>query len=184
MITMENIIRDGHETLRKKAMDVELPISNEDKETLNEMLIFLKNSQDEQLAKKYGLRSGVGLAAPQINISKKMLAVYISDDGKGNAIELQLVNPKIVSHSIQKAYLQGGEGCLSVDESIPGLVHRNFKITIQAYDIEGNLFKKRFKGYPAIVLQHEIDHLNGVMFYDHINQEAPFEPLQDAIEVN
>ncbi len=184
MITMENIIRDGHETLRKKAEEVELPVSTEDKETLNEMMEFLKNSQDEDLAKKYKLRSGVGLAAPQINVSKKMLAVYIQDDGKGNQIELQLINPKIVSHSVQKAYLNGGEGCLSVDEAKPGLVHRNYKITIQAYDIEGNQFKKRFKGYPAIVLQHEIDHLNGIMFYDYINEEDPFKPLDDAVEIN
>ncbi|EZX26356.1 peptide deformylase [Staphylococcus aureus C0673] len=184
MITMENIIRDGHETLRKKAEEVELPVSTEDKETLNKMMEFLKNSQDEDLAKKYKLRSGVGLAAPQINVSKKMLAVYIQDDGKGNQIELQLINPKIVSHSVQKAYLNGGEGCLSVDEAKPGLVHRNYKITIQAYDIEGNPFKKRFKGYPAIVLQHEIDHLNGIMFYDYINEEDPFKPLDDAVEIN
>lgn len=184
MITMENIIRDGHETLRKKAEEVELPVSTEDKETLNEMMEFLKNSQDEDLAIKYKLRSGVGLAAPQINVSKKMLAVYIQDDGKGNQIELQLINPKIVSHSVQKAYLNGGEGCLSVDEAKPGLVHRNYKITIQAYDIEGNPFKKRFKGYPAIVLQHEIDHLNGIMFYDYINEEDPFKPLDDAVEIN
>lgn len=184
MITMENIIRDGHETLRKKAEEVELPVSTEDKETLNEMMEFLKNSQDEDLAKKYKLRSGVGLAAPQINVSKKMLAVYIQDDGKGNQIELQLINPKIVSHSVQKAYLNGGEGCLSVDEAKPGLVHRNYKITIQAYDIEGNPFKKRFKGYPSIVLQHEIDHLNGIMFYDYINEEDPFKPLDDAVEIN
>jgi len=87
MITMENIIRDGHETLRKRAEEVELPVSTEDKETLNEMMEFLKNSQNEELAKKYKLRSGVGLAAPQINVSKKMLAVYIQDDGKGNQIE-------------------------------------------------------------------------------------------------
>ncbi|MCD8881576.1 peptide deformylase [Mammaliicoccus sciuri] len=184
MITMKNIIRDGHETLRKRAEEVELPVSTEDKETLNEMMEFLKNSQNEELAKKYKLRSGVGLAAPQINVSKKMLAVYIQDDGKGNQIELQLINPKIVSHSVQKAYLNGGEGCLSVDESKPGLVHRNYKVTIQAYDIEGNQFKKRFKGYPAIVLQHEIDHLNGIMFYDYINEEDPFKPLDDAVEIN
>ncbi|WP_323704863.1 peptide deformylase [Mammaliicoccus sp. Dog046] len=184
MITMENIIRDGHETLRNKAEEVKLPISTEDKTTLDEMLEFLKNSQDETIAKKYGLRSGVGLAAPQINVSKKMLAVYIQDDSKGNSIELQLVNPKIVSHSVQKAYLPGGEGCLSVDESKPGLVHRNYKVTIEAFDIDGTPFKKRFKGYPAIVLQHEIDHLNGVMFYDYINQNDPFKPLDDAVEVN
>ena len=75
MITMENIIRDGHETLRKKADEVAIPVSKEDQETLNEMLEFLKNSQDEELAKKYGLRSGVGLAA-QINVSKNVSRLY------------------------------------------------------------------------------------------------------------
>ena len=71
MLTMKDIIRDGHPTLREKAKDVEVPLSNEDRETLKAMRTFLINSQDEETANKYGLRSGVGLAAPQINISKK-----------------------------------------------------------------------------------------------------------------
>src|SRR5699024_10471963 len=86
----------------------------------------------------------------------------------------QLINPKIISHSVEQAYLGGGEGCLSVDENIEGYVVRHKRITVRAYDIEGNKLKLRFKGYPAIVIQHEIDHLNGIMFYDYIDEANPF----------
>lgn len=183
MLTMKDIIRDGHPTLREKAKEVELPISEEDRNTLKEMREFLINSQDEETANKYGLRSGVGLAAPQINISKRMIAVYLPDDGEGKSYDLMLVNPKIASHSIQEAYLPTGEGCLSVDENIPGLVHRKNRITVKAKDIDGNDVQMRLKGYPAIILQHEIDHLNGVMFYDYIDNDNPLKPHQDAVEV-
>ena len=106
---------------------------------------ILINSQDDDIAKKYGLRSGVGLAAPQINVSKRMIAVYLPDDGNGKAYDYMLVNPKIMSHSVQRAYLPTGEGCLSVDENIPGLVHRHFRVTIKALDIDGNEVKLRLK---------------------------------------
>ncbi|SCU33002.1 peptide deformylase [Staphylococcus xylosus] len=183
MLTMKDIIRDGHPTLRQKAQDVPLPISDENRNILKSMREFLINSQDEETANKYGLRSGVGLAAPQINVSKKMIAVYLPDDGDGKSYDLMLVNPKVVSHSIQEAYLPTGEGCLSVDENIPGLVHRKYRITVKATDIDGKEVKLRLKGYPAIVVQHEIDHINGVMFYDHINQNNPLQPHDDAVEV-
>ena len=182
MLTMKDIIRDGHPTLREKAKDVNLPLSEEDKNTLRDMREFLINSQDDEIAKKYGLRSGVGLAAPQINISKKMIAVYLPDDGEGKSYDYMLVNPKVISHSVQHAYLPTGEGCLSVDENIPGLVHRHYRTTIKAYDIDGNEVKLRLKGYPAIVFQHEIDHLNGIMFYDHIDDANPLAPHPDAVE--
>ncbi|MGO3050208.1 peptide deformylase [Staphylococcus casei] len=182
MLTMKDIIRDGHPTLREKAKDVQLPLSEEDRSTLLAMREFLINSQDDEIAQKYGLRSGVGLAAPQINISKKMIAVYLPDDGEGRSYDLMLVNPKIVSHSIQEAYLPTGEGCLSVDENIPGLVHRKNRITVKATDIDGNEVKLRLKGYPAIILQHEIDHINGIMFYDYIDPSNPLKPHDDAVE--
>ncbi|EHJ06742.1 peptide deformylase [Staphylococcus simiae] len=183
MLTMKDIIRDGHPTLREKANEVKLPLSNEDKETLKAMREFLINSQDDEISKRYGLRSGVGLAAPQINVAKRMIAVYLPDDGNGKSYDYMLVNPKIMSHSIQEAYLPTGEGCLSVDENIPGLVHRHHRVTIKAKDIDGNDINLRLKGYPAIVFQHEIDHLNGVMFYDHIDKDHPLQPHPDAVEV-
>ena len=74
-----------------------------------------------------------------------MIAVYLPDDGEGKSYDYMLVNPKVISHSVQHAYLPTGEGCLSVDENIPGLVHRHYRTTIKAYDIDGNEVKLRLK---------------------------------------
>ncbi|MCS4486706.1 peptide deformylase [Staphylococcus americanisciuri] len=183
MLTMKDIIRDGHPTLRQKAETLTFPLTDEERQTLLDMQEFLHNSQDPEIAEKYQLRSGVGLAAPQINVPKRMFAVYLPDDGNGKSYDLAIVNPKIVSHSVQDAYLPMGEGCLSVDEDIPGLVHRHHRVTIKGFDIDGNEVSYRLKGYAAIVFQHELDHLNGVMFYDHIDKDNPLTPKNGAIEL-
>ncbi|MCM3090360.1 MULTISPECIES: peptide deformylase [unclassified Cytobacillus] len=181
MLSMKDIIRDGHPTLRKIAAEVNLPPSSEDKQVLQEMLEYVKNSQDPELATKYGLRAGIGLAAPQINVSKRMIAVHVAYSGE--LFSYALFNPKIISHSVQRSYLSAGEGCLSVDESIPGFVPRYAKVTVKGTDLEGNELKLKLKGLPAIVFQHEIDHLNGIMFYDHINKQNPFQPIKNAIAI-
>ncbi|CAM3046635.1 peptide deformylase [Sporolactobacillus spathodeae] len=173
MITMDDIIREGNPILRQIAKDVVLPASDEEKEQLKAMLEFLKNSQDEEIAKKYHLRAGIGLAAPQIAISKRMIALFLDDDN-GKHFEYMLFNPKIVSHSIENTYLEGGEGCLSVDREVPGFVPRHARVKVKAFDIDGKPVTLRLKGYPAIAIQHEIDHLNGILFYDHINKDDPF----------
>jgi peptide deformylase len=88
------------------------------------------------------------------------------------------VNPKIIESSIKKTALQGGEGCLSVDKNHKGLVHRNYKIKMKAYNA---LINEEViitaTGYLAIVLQHEYDHLDGRFFYDRIDKNNPFTPL-------
>ncbi|MEI3598845.1 MULTISPECIES: peptide deformylase [unclassified Oceanobacillus] len=173
MITMKDIVREGHPSLTKVAEAVELPLTEDEKQLLEDMVTFLKNSQDDEMAEKYKLRAGVGLAAPQLGIEKRMFAVYYVDE-KGTVHEYALVNPKIVSHSVEKAFLPTGEGCLSVDREVEGYVPRYARITVKAFDMDNNPIKIRLKGYLAIVFQHEIDHLNGIMFYDHINQENPF----------
>jgi peptide deformylase len=182
MLTMEDIIRDGHPTLRKVASEVQLPPSDEDKQILKDLIEYVVNSQNEEIAAKYGLRGGVGLAAPQINVSKRMIAIHVHDD-KEKLYSYALFNPKIVSHSVEKAYLVSGEGCLSVDQSIPGYVPRHARITVKGYDVEGKEVKLRLKGMPAIVFQHEIDHLNGIMFYDYIDKNDPYKPIPDAIAI-
>lgn len=178
MITMKDIILEGNSTLRTPAEEIAFPISEELKALGQEMLEFLKNSQDAELAEQYQLRAGVGLAAPQLDISKRMVAVHIpnaDDDETGEPILSSImINPKVVSHSVQSACLSEGEGCLSVNRDVPGYVPRHTRITVTYLDLNGEEQKIRLKNYSAIVVQHEIDHINGIMFYDHINKEDPF----------
>lgn len=185
MITMKDIVREGHPALREKATEVTLPPSDEDIQLLNKMLTFLKNSQDEEIAAKHQLRPGVGLAAPQLGIKKRMMAVHFEDlDGK--QYSNGYFNPRIVGHSVAQTFLSSGEGCLSVDREVPGYVPRYKKITVKATDLDLKEVTLKLKGYSAIVFQHELDHLNGIMFYDHINEENPFHipenasPLEDS----
>ena len=170
---MSDIIRDGHPTLRLVASEVSLPASVQDKQILSSLMEFVKNSQDPEISKQYDLRPGIGIAAPQINVSKRMIAIHVKDE-KGDQVSYALFNPKIISHSIERSYLVSGEGCLSVDQPFPGYVPRYARITVKGFDINSEEVKLRLKGLPAIVFQHEIDHLNGIMFYDHINQQDPY----------
>ncbi|MFC2950256.1 peptide deformylase [Virgibacillus sediminis] len=179
MITMKDIVREGHPALTKVSQEVDIPLSHEDKALLEEMIQFLKNSQNEEVAAKYNLRAGVGIAAPQLGINKKLMAIHFEDEN-GKLYSYGLANPKIVSHSVGKAYLAGGEGCLSVDRQVEGYVPRHARITLKATDMDNNPVNLRLKGYPSIVFQHEVDHLNGIMFYDHINKDDPFEVPDNA----
>lgn len=179
MITMNDIVREGNPSLREVADEVEVPPTEADKQLLNEMLTFLKNSQDEKKAEEYNLRPGVGLAAPQLAIHKRLVAIHF-EDANGKLYSYGLINPRIVSHSVEKAYLAGGEGCLSVDRQVDGYVPRHARVTIKATTLDGKELKLRLRDYAAIVFQHEIDHLNGVMFYDHINKEHPFLAPENA----
>ena len=125
---------------------------------------------------------GVGLAAPQLDISKRIIAVLVPnpEDAKGNpskeAYSLQeiMYNPKVVAHSVQEAALGNGEGCLSVDRDVPGYVVRHARVTIEYFNKEGEKKRIKLRGYDSIVVQHEIDHTNGIMFYDRINKDNPF----------
>lgn len=175
MITMNDIIRDDNPNLRKKASEIKFPLSDDLRKLASQMIQFLKNSQDEDLAEKYDLRPGVGIAAPQLDLSKRMFAVHIPADHEDEEdFSVIMINPRILSHSVKKTVLQDGEGCLSVDEPHEGYVPRKRRVTVEYYDLNGNKHKKRFKKFPAVVIQHELDHLNGVLFYDHINKNEPF----------
>ena len=166
--------------------DVEMPLSEEDKNLLEEMLDYLKKSQDPAYREKHpNVREGIGLAAPQIGVNKKMLVIhYLDDPEKETYITYGLVNPKIISNSIRKCYLKSGEGCLSVDEEHKGYAYRDYKITVKAYDVfKGEDISIRAIGFDAIVLQHEIDHLHGVLFYDHIDKKNPFKEIPGSVAI-
>ncbi len=171
---MDDIIREGHPTLRERAEKFTFPLSDDDKKLAHDLMEFLENSQNEEIAKKYKLRAGVGLAAPQVNASKRMTAVLVPDENGEPLFKHVLVNPTILSESVQMMALAEGEGCLSVDRDVPGYVPRHEKIKLRWYDLDGNEHIERLRDYTAIVVQHEIDHLNGIMFFDHINKENPF----------
>ena len=170
------IVKDSNPIMRQKSAPVPLPLSIEDKKTLDDMLEYLKLSQDEDYAAKHNIRTGVGIAAIQIGLLKRMFCVYYeTDDG---IVQYQLVNPKIIEYSVKKCALQNGEGCLSVDGEHPGLSHRYYKIKMAAYDaLTDQDVVITARGFDAIVLQHEYDHLDGKFFYDRIDQNNPNKQL-------
>lgn len=183
---MFKIVKDNRKSLREPSSPVSLPLSQEDKATLDEMLHYLKDSQDPAFLKEHPeVREGIGLAAPQIGINKRMLVIhYAKDEENKDFVTYQLVNPRIVSSSIKECYLENGEGCLSVDGEHPGYAYRNFKITVEAYDAyKGENAKIRAIGFDAIVLQHEIDHLDGILFYDHIDGKDPFKKKPGSVAI-
>lgn len=181
LIDMDDIIREGHPTLRLQAQEVELPLSDQDIILGEKMMQFLKHSQDPVMAEKMKLRGGVGLAAPQLDVSRRIIAVLVpnAEDEEGNppkeayALQEIMYNPKIVAHSVQEAAIEGGEGCLSVDREVPGYVVRHARVTVEYTDKNNQKQKIKLRGFNAIVVQHEIDHINGIMFYDRIDPEHP-----------
>ncbi|KAA8433525.1 peptide deformylase [Weissella sagaensis] len=185
MYLMNEIVRDGNKVLRERATKVEFPLSDEVKEVSKNMMEYLVVSQNEEENEKYGLRPGVGLAAPQVGVSQQFSSILIPSD---DVEELQekpenddeyyfkgtIYNPVITRQSVKQAALSMGEGCLSVDNDLPGYVNRAYKITVKFQNEQGEQQELRLSGYPAIVFQHEIDHLHGSLYYDHINNKDPW----------
>jgi peptide deformylase len=140
------------------------------------------------MVEKYDLRPGVGLAAPQINIGKRMIAIYTTDELNEKLYKLLLVNPQIIRSSVKQTYIPGGEGCLSVDREVEGLVPRHKEITVRSYlyTPEDDSLKKielRVSGFVSVVIQHEIDHLNGVLFPTKVVDALPnVEPVEFKVE--
>ena len=174
------IVKDSNPIMRKRSLPVEMPLSSEDKMTLDAMLEYLKKSQDDEYAKRHNIRAGVGLAAIQIGLLKRMFVIYYEKEDE--IVQYQLVNPVIVETSLRKCALEAGEGCLSVDQTHEGLVHRYYKIKMKAFDaLQNKDIVIEASGFDAIVLQHEYDHLNGMFFYDHIDGSAPSKPLSNEV---
>ncbi len=177
MITMKNVIREGHPTLYKVAKEVRLPLSSQDKKLLKDLLQYVINSQDDEIAEKYELRPAVGIAAPQVNQSKRMFAVHVRDFD-GTLYSYALVNPVLKAKSTDIIYVPGGEGCLSVDRETEGLTPRYGSVVFEAlnYDIEKDELvpvELKLHGYVGIVFQHEFDHINGIMYVSKLFPQLP-----------
>ena len=109
---------------------------------------------------------GVGLAANQIGILKKIVTIFFIDPETKKEIKYNLFNPEIISYSKEKIVME--EGCLSVPEQFAE-IERSKKIVLKYLNEKNILIKKEVSGVEARILQHEIDHLSGKLFFDYIS---------------
>ena len=110
--------------------------------------------------------NGIGLAAPQVGILKRLIVMDCSDKNTKKE-PLKFVNPEILNLSSDKSEFE--EGCLSLPTQY-AKVERPSNMEVEYKDENGNKYRKSFSGIEATCLQHEIDHLNGKLFVDHISK--------------
>ncbi len=168
-----DILDEKDKRLRMKCHDVIFPLSKERKKLIQQMIDHLTYSQIEDLSIKYDLRPGMGLAAPQLGINENFFVV-VHEYEEGKFHNYVIINPKIVSYSEEKICTSTGEGCLSVNRDIEGIVPRYARVTIEGFDEMGNKVKFRGREELSIAFQHEYDHLNGILFFDRIDKDNPF----------
>ncbi len=173
MLKQKDILIEGNKTLKRKSEEVTFPLSSEDKDMINDMVEYLRLSQKLDYAEENKIRAGMGLAFPQIGRNKRIFVISLLEEDD-TYTEYVVINPKIVSHSEEIIYVEEGEGCLSVNRDVKGIVPRHARVSVVYYDILGNKNKVRVREDMAIAFQHEIDHLNGILFVDLINKNNPF----------
>jgi len=139
------IVKDPDPVLRERAKEVTKFNANLHK--------LLKDMADTMYDAK-----GVGLAAPQIGILKRVIVIDIGDEHG----LIEMVNPEIVEREGEQI---GPEGCLSIP-GLNGIVRRAQRVVVKGQDRNGNPFTVEAEGYLARAFQHEVDHLNGVLFTD------------------
>lgn len=121
---------------------------------------------------------GVGLAAPQIGIGRRLIVVHLPaeyDEEGAPAVDLTLVNPEIVR---SQGRVLGQEGCLSIPGWV-GEVPRAGAVTVKGMDLDNKHVRIKAHGHLARILQHEIDHLDGILFVDRIEDKTTLRRLSD-----
>lgn len=167
------ILDEKDKILRTVSKEVTFPLSKEVKELIKDSVTYLEMSQIEEYRAKHDLRAGMGLSFIQLGVAKRILVM--SDDLGDNTFEnYVLINPVIKSKSEELIFVGEGEGCLSIDRPVEGIVPRHARVTVEAYDENGELFTLRFREVMSILLQHEIDHLDGILFCDRIDPKDPY----------
>lgn len=139
----------GDPVLRQRAVEVE-EIDDEVRQLAQQMFETMYTEE------------GVGLAAPQVGVSKRLFVMDIQEDG---AEPQAVVNPVIMEHSGSE---RGEEGCLSLPGLI-GAVERPAHIVMEGLDLDGGPLRLEASGLLARCIQHEIDHLDGILFIDHLS---------------
>jgi len=156
------IARLGNPILRQKAAPVDL---NDLKNPENEIRALVQD-----MVETMHHEGGVGLAAPQVARSLQVAVLEYAENerypGHGTVPLTVLINPVITRYSEEKQL--GWESCLSLSD-FRGRVERSLSVTVEAWDLEGNKRVIDAEGFLAVVLQHEIDHLNGLVFIDRMD---------------
>jgi peptide deformylase len=160
-----DILREGDERLRQKSLRVR---------SVDESLRRLALDMFETMMDA----PGVGLAAPQVGVLRRMIWVHVPENYQDSGqpeLSLVLVNPEIVkSQGRALAY----EGCLSIP-GWTGEVPRAEVVTVKAMDLNNRPIRLKTHGWGARVLQHEIDHLDGILFLDRVEDKATIVPVPD-----
>ena len=168
-----NILDENNKILRTISKEVVFPLSSEDEKLIFDAIKYLELSKDDKIAEKYDLRAGMGLAFVQLGVPKRIFV--IANKNEDDSFEEHIViNPVIKSASEELVYVGEGEGCLSVNRLTTGIVPRHARINVEYQDIKGNKQTIRVREDIAVAFQHEIDHLNGILFYDRIDKKKPF----------
>jgi peptide deformylase len=155
-----------------KPVPVEAITSSEIK---NDIKTMFKIALGEQQDKQKPLL--VGLAAPQIGISKRIIFVDRLANGTNKVGDLNVyINPEIIWHSEEEN--EWYEACYSTD-TVCGVVSRPTKIKVRAFTSEGSIIEEEHSGYTARIFQHEIDHLNGIEFVTHIIDDTKLHLVED-----
>jgi peptide deformylase len=162
------VLKLGNPELRKKSIDVE-----EDEIRTKEFKRLIRDMFDTMRHE-----NGIGLAAPQIGVLKRVVVIGTEEENPRypNAPRLTdhiLINPKITYLSEPKEGEGFWEGCLSVP-GMRGYVERPNKIQLEYYDEKWNFISKIVEGFPAIVYQHECDHLDGILYVDRLKNSRLF----------
>lgn len=144
------VVTIGDEILREKAKEVT---------KFDDRIYKLLNNMMETLTQE----DGVGLAAPQIGVSKRVIIAYNEEIDE----VVEIINPEIVSFSGE---IIDNEGCLSVPGRV-GKVNRAKEIVVKGQNADGKLIEFNASGMFARIIQHEIDHLNGILFIDKLEKE-------------
>jgi len=110
--------------------------------------------------------NGIGLAAPQVHASLRLFVALLEEDPDAKTSATVIVNPEIVPNAAIRE--EGWEGCLSIPD-IRGMVSRFTDVTVKALDRDGREIALQLKSFPARVVQHEADHLDGVLFFDRMS---------------
>ncbi|MGD8374103.1 MAG: peptide deformylase [Candidatus Woesebacteria bacterium] len=174
MMTRDNIITLPNAHLRQKSERVHV-ITDEVKKLIKNMEAATLDWED---SRPHEL--GVALAAIQIDDAHRVVIIRNDFDNKDDRDFLALINPKIVKYEGKIEY--DHEGCLSVKD-IYGLVPRYSKVRVEALDADGKEVKFKAEGFLARILQHEVDHTNGIVFIDHIKNDDAFYKLNDEGEL-